>query len=299
MRGSDRIAESVDWKDPVSTGRFLVDLALAEDAVTGDCATDALAGGALVEHSCMARAREQLVVAGWFLAGMVFERISELCGLDPVEVVQLIPEGSVAGAGETIGLVKGPAGAILRGERIVLNMLCRLSGVATLTGRYIREVSGTGVEILDTRKTTPCHRALERYAVRMGGGVNHRFDLAEMAMIKDNHIASTEGATGLADIMKRLRSAGHMVEIEVDSLKQLPAVLELAPDRILLDNMMPLELEKAVSIASGSCCYMEASGGISLDNLRRTAETGIDGISSGALTHSAAWADIGFDWSTE
>lgn len=299
MPCTDRIAESIDWKDPISTGRFLVDLALAEDAVTGDCATDALAGSALVVHSCMARAREPLVVAGWFLAGMVFERISELCGTDPVELVQLVPEGSIAGAGETIGVVKGPAGAILRGERLFLNMLCRLSGVATLTGQYIREVSGTGIEILDTRKTTPCHRALERYAVRMGGGINHRFDLAEMAMIKDNHIASIGGSAGLADIMKRLRSAGHRVEIEVDSLEQLPAVLELAPDRILLDNMTPLELEKAVAAASGSSCYLEASGGITLGNLRRTAETGIDGVSSGALTHSAAWADIGFDWSSE
>ncbi len=299
MSGPVPGTERVNWKDPLSVGHFLVNNALIEDAAADDAATDSLAEKGLSLQSCRLTAREDLVVAGWFLVEIVFDRISVICGTAPVETEQLIPDGSTAKAGETIGEIRGAVSTILRGERLALNLLCRLSGIATHTRMFTLRVSGTGVEILDTRKTTPCFRALERYAVRMGGGVNHRFDLAEMAMIKDNHIAAVGGMDELRKVATRLKAAGSRIEIEIDSLEQLPSVLEMDPDRILLDNMTPSELEKAVATALGSGCYMEASGGITIDNLLRTAETGIDGISSGALTHSAVWADIGFDWSSK
>jgi len=291
--------EEVNWKDPVSVGHFLVDNALLEDAVLNDSATDSLAGKGLSLQSCRVISREDSAVAGWFLLDIVFKRVSEICETGPVETEQFIPDGTAAKHGEVIGVIRGSVSTILRGERLALNLLCRLSGIATHTRMFTMKVSATGTEILDTRKTTPCHRALERYAVRMGGGVNHRFDLAEMAMIKDNHIAAAGGMEALKKVTGRLREAGSSIEIEIDSLEQLPSVLELAPDRILLDNMTPVELKKAVEVASGSGCYMEASGGITIDNLLRTAETGVNGISSGALTHSAVWADIGFDWSSK
>jgi nicotinate-nucleotide pyrophosphorylase (carboxylating) len=171
-----------------------------------------------------------------------------------------------------------------------------MCGVATLTRRFVEAVSGTGVEILDTRKTTPAHRALQRYAVRVGGGVNHRFALSEMAMLKDNHLAAAGGAENLDVLVRAVRARGSRVEVEVDGLDELQRTLPLLPDRILLDNMPPADLARAVEMAAKSSCYMEASGGVSLENVRRVAETGVDGISIGALTHSAPAADLGMDW---
>jgi len=157
-------------------------------------------------------------------------------------------------------------------------------------------VAGAGVEILDTRKTTPGLRALERYAVRCGGGVNHRFDLCEMAMFKDNHWIAAGGLVGLSDAVSAARAAGVPVEVEIDSLEQLHPVIGMHPDRILLDNMNPATVAEAVRAARGSGIYMEASGGISLETVRAMAETGVDGISTGCLTHSAPAADISLDW---
>ncbi len=290
------MSRRVDWTDPVSVGAFAVSSALREDRAEMDAATSSLGAFADEQSVCTLRARESLVVAGWFLLEEVFRRLAEVSGCAAPRTSQLVPDGTEAGGGEAIGVIEGPAGLILRGERVALTLMCRLSGIASLTRKFVLAVEGTGAEVLDTRKTTPCLRALEKYAVRMGGGVNHRSNLAEMAMIKDNHLAVAGGADRLGEIMERLRKMDVPVEIEVDGLGQLGAVLRERPGRILLDNMEPEELEEAVAMSSGSGIYLEASGGVTLDNVRRVAETGVDGISSGALTHSSPWSDIGFDW---
>jgi len=270
--------ESIDWSDHLSAGRFIIRNALAEDRVMDDVTTSSLDIPSENCSECIVTAREELVAAGWFLLKEVFTELSLLMGMNAPLIEQSIPDGSLVHPGEVIGQLGGSADLILRGERVALNLLCRLSGIATLTAKYVEAVKGTGVDILDTRKTTPCFRALEKYAVRTGGGVNHRFNLAELAMVN------------------RIRKKGIPIEIEVDSIKQLEEVLNERPDRILLDNMEPSALAAAVQAASGSGVYIEASGGITLDNIAEVAAAGVDGISSGALTHSAASADIGFDW---
>ena len=288
--------ERIDWSDPVSAGRFIVRNALAEDRVMDDITTSSLGVLYGEESTCFASAREELITAGWFLVEQVFSELSILSGSSIPRIQNIIPDGSTASEGDRIGCLQGSADLLLRGERVALNLLCHLSGIATLTSKYVEIVKGTGVEILDTRKTTPCLRALEKYAVRTGGGVNHRFNLAELAMVKDNHIAVAGGSGELHSVILRIKEKGIPVEIEVDSIEQLKEVLDEKPDRILLDNMNPDTLAAAVRVASGSGIYLEASGGITLKNLREVAGTGIDGISSGALTHSAPSADIGFDW---
>ena len=288
-----------DWSDHVQMGGFLVGLALEEDAVGCDAATEALGDAGSRTGTVSAVARQELTMCGWFLVEAVYRTLTGTYGLPPVRTEQLLQDGSSAGAGAVLGRLTGPVDPLLRGERVALNMLARMSGIATLTGSYVEAVKGTGVEILDTRKTTPCQRALERYAVRTGGGVNHRFDLAEMAMIKDNHIAAAGGVEALPAMVAVLKDSGVPVQIEVDSLGQLEQILPLHPDRILLDNMDVGMLKRSVAMASGSGCYLEASGGVTLESVTEIACTGVDGISSGALTHSASWADIGFDWRTE
>ena len=288
--------DRIDWLDPLSAGRFIVRNALAEDRVMDDVTTSSLSVHPGDSSICTAAAREELIVAGWFLVEQVFSELSILAGRSIQSIQSIIPDGYTASQGDSIGCLQGSADLLLRGERVALNLLCRLSGIATLTGKYVKAAAGTGVEILDTRKTTPCLRALEKYAVRTGGGVNHRFNLAELAMVKDNHIAVAGGSGKLHSVMLRIKEKGIPVEIEVDSIDQLKKVLDEKPDRILLDNMNPDTLRAAVRVASGSGVYLEASGGITLKNIREVAGTGVDGISSGALTHSAPSADIGFDW---
>ena len=288
--------ERIDWSDPVSAGRFIVRYALAEDRVMDDITTSSLGVPPDDVSTCDVRPRETLISAGWFLVEQVFSELSIQTGKRIPRIQNIIPDGSIAFSGDRIGCLQGSADLLLRGERVALNLLCRLSGIATLTSKYVAVAAGTGVEILDTRKTTPCLRALEKYAVRAGGGVNHRFNLAELAMVKDNHTAVAGGSGELRSVILRIKEKGIPVEIEVDSIDQLKEVLDEKPDRILLDNMSPDTLAAAVQVASGSGIYLEASGGITLKNLREVAATGIDGISSGALTHSAPSADIGFDW---
>ncbi len=287
---------TVEWLDHLSVGRFIVRNALAEDRVKDDVTTLSLGVPADDVSVCAVSAREELITAGWFLLEEVFSELSILFGRNAPKIHQQIPDGSRVLPGDTIGRLHGSADLLLRGERVALNLLCRLSGIATLTAEFVEAVKGTGVEILDTRKTTPCLRALEKYAVRVGGGVNHRSNLAELAMVKDNHIAVAGGAGELHGILLRIRKKGIPVEIEVDSIDQLKIVLNEKPERILLDNMKLDTLAEAVRVASGSGIYLEASGGITLENIREIAGSGVDGISSGALTHSAASADIGFDW---
>lgn len=207
----------------------------------------------------------------------------------------LIADGGEAGAGDRIAEVSGQARALLSGERVALNFLCHLSGIATHTQAYARAIEGTQARICCTRKTTPGLRAFEKYAVRAGGGMNHRFGLFDAVLIKDNHVAA---AGGVAQAIERARaSAGHMVrvEIEVDSLDQLDEVLKHPVDAVLLDNMDTDTLAEAVRRAKGKI-ITEASGGVTLETVRAIAETGVDLISSGALTHSSPALDLSLEF---
>jgi nicotinate-nucleotide pyrophosphorylase (carboxylating) len=204
-------------------------------------------------------------------------------------------DGSAAEAGETLATVSGPARAILTGERVALNFLGHLSGVATATARLVDAVKHTRARIACTRKTLPNLRILQKYAVRCGGGFNHRFGLDDALLIKDNHIAA---AGGIKPALERVRSGlGHMVkiEIEVDTLIQLQEALALHADTVLLDNMSLDDLRRAVTLAKGRA-VLEASGNVTLETVRAVAETGVDYISSGAITHSAVNLDIGLDF---
>ena len=205
-----------------------------------------------------------------------------------------LPDGSAIKPGDVIARVEGPATAVLAGERVALNLLCHLSGVASQTAAYVAAVAGTGVRIAETRKTMPGLRGLQKHAVKCGGGINHRFGLDDAILIKDNHIAI---CGGVATALERARTAaGHLVkiEVEVDSLEQLREALPFAPDVVLLDNFALDDLREAVTLAKGKT-VLEASGGVNMTTVRGIAETGVDVISIGALTHSVPNFDIGLD----
>ena len=263
--------------------------ALAEDlGRAGDVTASALlpAGKRL---SCVFAARADGRVAGIDCARLA------IAALDPNARFEVVtPDGSDVAAGGSIARVEGDARAILSAERVALNFLGRLTGVASLTRAYVHAVQGTGVKIVCTRKTTPGLRALEKYAVRCGGGTNHRFGLDDAILIKDNHVAAC-GGIGLA--LERARAGvGHLmkIEIEVDSLEQLDEAVPFAPDMIMLDNFTLIALMEAVRRVAGKI-PLEASGGVNLTTVRAIAETGVDAISVGALTHSAPVLDIGLD----
>lgn len=231
---------------------------------------------------------------GGVVAGLSCIRLA-LAELDPgVTFEPLTADGHAVPAGTTLARVSGNARAILTAERTALNLLGRLCGIATLTQDFVDAVAGTHARITDTRKTTPGLRALEKYAVRCGGGVNHRFGLDDAILIKDNHVAAC-GSVGEA-VRRAKAFAGHLVkvEVEVDSLLQLQEALAGDPDVIMLDNFTLEDMREAVRLASGRV-IVEASGGITLDTVRAAAETGVDVISIGALTHSAKVLDIGLD----
>ncbi len=215
--------------------------------------------------------------------------------LDPdIRVRKDAADGARLSAGDRIAEISGPARAVLTGERVALNFLGHLSGIATATALFADTIAGTGAKICCTRKTTPGLRAFEKYAVRCGGGSNHRFGLDDAILIKDNHIAV---AGGVGPAIARARAyAGHLVavEVEVDTLDQLREALEAGPDVVLLDNMAPATLREAVSLVAGRC-RTEASGGITLETVRAVAETGVDFISTGWITHSAPVLDLGLD----
>ena len=231
---------------------------------------------------------------GGVVAGLACIRLA-LAELDPTATFDpLTVDGGVVPAGTNLARVSGNARAILTAERTALNLLGRLCGIATLTQDYVDAVAGTGAKITDTRKTTPGLRALEKYAVRCGGGVNHRFGLDDAILIKDNHVAAC-GSVGEA-VRRAKAFAGHLVkvEVEVDSLVQLQEALAHDPDVIMLDNFSVADLREAVTIVDGRVT-LEASGGVTLETVRSIAETGVDVISVGALTHSAKVLDIGLD----
>jgi nicotinate-nucleotide pyrophosphorylase (carboxylating) len=261
-----------------------IERALAEDLGDGDLTTRAV-----VPEGAQARARiEQRapgVIAGLGLAQAVFERIDASLRFEP-----LAAEGEWREPG-VLAEISGAAAAILAGERVALNFLGRLSGVATLTARYVRAVEGTRARILDTRKTTPGLRELEKAAVRAGGGVSHRGGLYDAILVKENHAAL---AGGVGEATRRALAAapeGVTVEVECANLEEVEAAVAAGVRRILLDNMAPPELRRAVELAAGRA-ELEASGGITLDTVRAVAETGVDYISVGALTHSAPALDV-------
>ena len=228
------------------------------------------------------------------VAGLACARLA-LLELDPTADFQGVAEdGARVGPGETLARVDANARAVLGAERVALNLLGRLSGVATRTRAYVDAAAGSGVAIVDTRKTTPGLRALEKYAVRCGGGVNHRFGLDDAILIKDNHIAAC-GSVGEA-VRRARAAAGHLikVEVEIDGLAQLEDALKYGPDVVMLDNFSLADLAEAVLRTAGRA-RLEASGGVTLETVRAIADTGVDVISVGALTHSARVLDIGLD----
>lgn len=268
----------------------LVRSALEEDGAFNDVTTIATV---LSDRRARARlvAREAGVVAGLALAIEAFHQLD-----DKVSIRVDAEDGTRVARGDSILFLSGHARGLLSAERVALNFLQRLSGVATLTARYVDAVKGTRARILDTRKTTPGWRALEKYAVRCGGGVNHRLDLSSAVLIKDNHLVAVEGDVGVAIRRARdLVSASATVEVECETIAQVRAALEARADIILLDNMSNDEMAACVTLVDARA-IVEASGGVNLDTVRGIAQTGVDHISVGALTHSAPSMDLALDF---
>ena len=270
-----------------------VKLALAEDVGSGDATTLATVPESASARAVM-RAREPLVVAGLPLAEASFRELSPL-----VKVTRSTADGERIVAEKTLMELSGPARAILTAERVALNFVQRLSGIATMTSQFVDAIKGTRARILDTRKTTPGLRLLEKYAVACGGGQNHRLGLSDMVLIKDNHLAAlrSESPNAIAAAVQRARTAYPRlkIEVEADTLEQVDQAVAAGADFVLLDNMNPIQLRLAVQKVKGRA-KTEASGGINLASVRAVAETGVDFISVGALTHSARAVDIGLDF---
>lgn len=268
-------------------------LALAEDIGPGDATVEFFIDP-LVCASARIFAKEAAVVAGADTARETFARV------DPGLTVEIVrPDGAPVTPGDTVLTIRGRAGSILTAERVALNFLQRLSGVATLTRRFVDAVAGTPAKILDTRKTTPGLRALEKAAVKAGGGHNHRMGLYDMVMVKDNHLLAEHAARGLGAAIARARAArpGLRVELEADTLAQVRAFLALpGVDVILLDNMTLDDLRAAVDLGRGGPVQFEASGGVNLATVQAIAGTGVQWISVGALTHSARAIDFSLEF---
>jgi nicotinate-nucleotide pyrophosphorylase (carboxylating) len=305
----------LEWNDAVAEDcRQLVRLAVREDLDRFHDWTTV----ALVPPDATGRAavvcRENLIVAGMRAAELALSEMDPRITWQPE-----VSDGASVPAGTTLAVISGPVRSLLTSERIALNLLGRLCGIATLTRRYVDAIAGTKARIYDTRKTTPGWRRLEKYAVRQGGGFNHRTGLFDAVLIKDNHLAFgqqhdsnarfspceavTRAREFLADMATGLPRGTPpidklIVEVEVDTVEQLSQVLPAAPDIVLLDNMSPDLLRQAVAIRdrAGSAAELEASGGVNLDTVRRIAESGVDRISVGRLTHAAVSCDVGLDW---
>ena len=262
--------------------------ALAEDIGPGDATTDAIVPPDATMRGQII-AKQAGTIAGLDVAAAAFRLV------DPrVEFARRVAEGAQVASRDMLAAVAGPARALLTAERVALNCLGRMSGIATLTRQFVDAVAGTRAAILDTRKTAPGLRALDKLAVRRGGGRNHRIGLYDMILIKDNHIdfaGSLPGAVALA----RAAETGLEIEVEARTLDDVRAALDLGVTRILLDNMTPDTMRAAVALADGRAA-LEASGNVNLANLRAVAETGVDFISIGALTHSAKVFDVSLDW---
>lgn len=272
-----------------SSVQNLIRLALAEDIGRGDITTEAI-----IDENLKATAtiliKQPAKVVGLPMIEAVFD------ALDRNVVVNYLARDGQDVSGERIAVceLKGPAKSILTGERTALNFLGRLTGIATLTREAVELLSGTKVKLLDTRKTTPGWRVLEKYAVKTGGGFNHRFGLDDMVLIKDNHIALCGSVEKAIELARTKVGLSQKIEVEVDTFEQLEEALETSADIILLDNMAPELLSKAVQLVNGRV-PLEASGNMNLDKLAEVAKTGVDYISMGALTHSAVSVDVGLD----
>ena len=274
-----------------ATAHDPIAIALAEDIGDGDITTrffvpeNLRATGRII-------AREKAIVAGSETAAEVFRR------LDPAAEIEILRhDGQEIAAGDSIMEVRAPARVILTAERVALNFLQRLCGIATLTRQFVQAAANPRVKIMDTRKTTPGLRELEKAAVAAGGGANHRFGLYDMILVKDNHLTTSGGFSAFAESIRKLRQENPKlrIELEADHLKQVRSFLEMeGVDIILLDNMTPAQLREAVALRKGNVQF-EASGGVTLKNVRRIATTGVDFISVGALTHSARAIDLSLE----
>ena len=262
-------------------------MALAEDLGQGDLTTSVTVPAGMKARGTF-RSKQNLVVAGLPVAAMVFQVLDPSVKWNPA-----LEDGTDVVAGTVLANACGPAAALLAGERVALNFLQHLSGIATYARRLKEELAGTRAEFLDTRKTTPGLRNLQKYAVRLGGGQNHRLRLDDGILIKNNHLRLVGGIRAAVENAKRHRPAGYHIEVEVTSLAELEEALECGADGVLLDNMTPLEVRQCVERAAGHI-RLEVSGGIDATNIRAYAETGVDYISVGALTHSAPAVDINF-----
>jgi nicotinate-nucleotide pyrophosphorylase (carboxylating) len=267
----------------------IIDLALREDIGEGDVTVRHFTDAAVRCHARIV-AKQAGVLAGADTAVEVFRRVDER-----IVTTKVVEDGALIAHGDEVLRIAGPIGSILTAERTVLNFLQRLSGIATQTRRYVDLIAGTGVQLLDTRKTTPGLRALEKAAVRAGGGVNHRFGLHDMVMVKDNHLAGGLSAESLAAGVSAAKQAGLRVEVEADTLEQVREFSQVEGiDVILLDNM-PLEMLREAVLSRPAGVQLEASGGITLENIRLVADAGVNFISVGALTHSAPALDLSLE----
>lgn len=266
------------WLDPILRG------ALAEDLPDGDVTSEAIFAPS-DRAAAIFRAKQSGVIAGLPIARRVFTLLDRRCAFRA-----RVREGARVKAGTVIAEVRGPTRALLAGERTALNVLQRMSGIATLTAEFVAAVRGTGAKILDTRKTAPGLRPLDKYAVKCGGGTNHRMNLSDMAMIKDNHIQAAGGIAAAVQAVRR-RAPRVRVEVETSSLDQVKQALAAGADIIMLDNMSVAQMRRAVALVARRA-KTEASGSVSLARVRSIARTGVDYISVGRLTHSAAALDI-------
>lgn len=271
--------------------RDLIKRAIAEDLAGGVDITSTATLSADAKVHAQFVARKDGVIAGVDMA------IATLAEVGVTDATALVKDGDHVKGGTVLIKVSGNARGILLAERTALNFFGHLSGIATLTAQWVHAVAGTKTQIRDTRKTTPGMRVLEKYAVRMGGGTNHRMSLSDAALIKDNHIAAAGGVVKAFSLVREKFPASE-IEIEVDNLQQLREVLPLKPDLVLLDNMSPAQCAEAVALVAGAT-KLEASGGITIENARAYAESGVDYIAVGALTHSAPNFDIGLDMRVE
>jgi nicotinate-nucleotide pyrophosphorylase (carboxylating) len=262
--------------------------ALSEDSITDDLTSQATINLSQVSSARFVT-RKSGVIAGCLVAAAVLEQ----CGIKEYEL--LVKDGQEVSANTELIRLKAETRAILKAERTALNFLSHLSGIATITNLWVKEVSASKAAIRDTRKTTPGLRELEKYAVRMGGGLNHRMNLSDQALIKDNHIAA---AGSVSEAINRVKKAapGALIEVEVDTLEQLKEALQCSVEIVLLDNMSIEQTKAAVEIARGSNTKLESSGGLKLENAAAYAATGVDYLAVGALTHSAPVLDIGLDF---
>ncbi len=265
--------------------------ALAEDLGRGDITTDAILGGTVLSAGHEIRfqatlvAKEELVLAGW----PVFIRVFQLLG--EMKAQPRFDEGTPVFPGDTVGTLEGEASLLLKGERVALNFLQRMCGVATLTRRYVERVAHTQAKVLDTRKTTPLWRALDKYAVRIGGGHNHRFGLDDGILIKENHIAVAGGVREAIEACRSSMKHLQKIEVEVRNEEEISEALNTGADILLLDNMTPEQVHEAVERIEGRC-LIEVSGGVDESNIVEYAEAGADLISSGVLTHSSPSSDL-------